>query len=128
MVLSIAVVLSAAGPAAAQQAPNSSQDSAAAELARLHDSLHLSLAQERAWKDYVASTGPNQQADQRRRAAEELMPNLPTPRRVALMESSMAADEADFRQQGAAVVAFYNQLTPSQQKVFDQQTLPRTGS
>jgi hypothetical protein len=36
----------------------------------------------------------------------------------------MTQDLSDFRRQGAAVNAFYNALTPSQQRTFDQQTLP----
>ena len=57
-----------------------------------------------------------------------MMPNVPAPRRIALMEATMAADLADFRKQGAAVTAFYDQLTPAQQRIFDRETLPPAGA
>lgn len=50
------------------------------------------------------------------------MPRLPTPRRIALIEATMAADQADFRLQGLAVVHFYDLLSPAQQRIFDNQT------
>jgi hypothetical protein len=93
-------------------------------LTRLHDELRLSAAQEAAWRQYEAAISPNAQADARRRAAEQMMGSLPTPRRIALMEANMASDAADFRHEGAAVIAFYNQLTADQQKTFDRVTLP----
>jgi hypothetical protein len=107
----------AAAPAMAQQAVN-------AELIRLHDELHLSTAQEMAWHDYTHAIAANPQAEARHRAADQLMPMVPAPRRIALMEAAMASDLADFRREGAAVVAFYNQLTPEQQRTFDRDTLP----
>jgi hypothetical protein len=36
----------------------------------------------------------------------------------------MAQDAADTKRQGAAVLAFYSQLSPAQQQVFDAQTAP----
>jgi hypothetical protein len=121
LALGVSILLAAAGGVGAQQAPSASR---ATEINRLHDALHLTAAQEAAWGKYAAAIAPNPQVDGRRRAAEELMPTLPTPRRVALMESTMAADQADLRQQGAAVTEFYNQLTPAQQQAFDRETLP----
>ncbi len=122
MLLCLTFFIATAGMAAAQQAPQASSQQA--EVSRLHDALHLSASQEEAWRRYAAAIAPNPQIDARRRAAEELMPTLPTPRRVALMASTMAADEADLKQQGAAVTEFYNQLTPAQQQIFDRETLP----
>jgi len=62
-----------------------------------------------------------------RRAAEMLLPQLPTPRRIALVDAAMSLDLADFRKQGVAINTFYARLTPNQQKTFDQRTLPPTG-
>jgi hypothetical protein len=93
-------------------------------LGQLHDALHLGVEQEDAWRDYTAAISSNPQADARHRAARAMMPKLTTPRRVALMEATMEQDLADLRREGQAVVAFYNPLTPSQQAVFDRQTLP----
>ena len=121
LMLGLSLALATAGGAVAQQPSNRSRQ---AELVRLHDALHLTASQEAAWSRYAAAVAPSPQVDARRRAAEELMPTLPTPRRIALMQSTLAADEADLRQQGAAVTEFYNQLTPTQQRIFDRDTLP----
>lgn len=97
-----------------------------AELIRLHDDLKLTDSQDAAWRRYATAIAPDPQALARRRATEALLPTVPTPRRIALIEASMAQDTADFRRQGAAVSAFYATLTPDQQRVFDEDTLPRT--
>jgi hypothetical protein len=118
-----AVLGLAAGPAAqAQQQPP--QQAVSADLIRLHDSLHLTALQEMAWRDYTRAIAPDPQAQARRQAAEQLMPMVPAPRRIALMEAAMESDLADFRREGAAVTAFYNLLTPDQQRTFDRETLP----
>ncbi len=93
-------------------------------LSRLHDELHLSAAQEAAWRSYEAAIEGDAQADARRRSAGQLLPTLPTPRRIALIDATMTSDLADFRRQSQAVLAFYNQLTGAQQKTFDRVTLP----
>src|SRR5947209_7979090 len=95
-----------------------------AELIRLHDDLRLSESQEPAWKDYTAAIAPDPQTQARRRATQELLPMVPTPRRIALIEATMAQDIQDFHRQGEAVKAFYGKLTPEQQRTFDRDTLP----
>jgi hypothetical protein len=105
------------GAAHAAQAVN-------AELIRLHDDLRLSDSQEQAWKDYTAAIAPDPQTQARHRATQELLPMVPTPRRIALIEATMAEDSRDFQRQGAAVKAFYGKLTAEQQRTFDRDTLP----
>ena len=95
-----------------------------AELIRLHDDLRLTESQETAWRDYTAAIAPDPQTVARHRAASELLPLVPTPRRIALIEATMAQDASDFRRQGVAVAAFYAALTLEQQKTFDRDTLP----
>ena len=95
-----------------------------ADLIRLHDELHLTETQEPAWRDYTNAIAPDPQTEARHRATEELLPMVPTPRRIALIEATMAQDNLDFKKQSAAVNAFYNKLSPDQQKVFDRDTLP----
>ena len=102
---------------AAEQAVN-------AELLRLHDDLHLTDSQEAAWRDYTRAIAPTPEAAQRHRATTELLPAIPTPRRIALIEATMTQDAADFRRQGAAVTDFYGKLTAEQQRTFDRETLP----
>ncbi|WP_293383411.1 Spy/CpxP family protein refolding chaperone [Phenylobacterium sp.] len=98
-----------------------------ADLIRLHDELHLTETQEPAWRDYTNAIAPDPQTEARHRATEELLPMVPTPRRIALIEATMAQDDLAFRKQGEAVKAFYALLTPEQQKVFDRETLPSEG-
>ncbi|WP_165837151.1 Spy/CpxP family protein refolding chaperone [Phenylobacterium hankyongense] len=112
--------LMASAAAAAPQAVN-------AELIRLHDDLHLSEAQESAWQAYTTAIAPDPQAEARHRSTSELLPLVPTPRRIALIQATMAADQADFARQGAAVTAFYGQLSVDQQRTFDQDTLAGAG-
>lgn len=109
-----------AGGALAQQPP--------AGLDQLHDALHLSAAQEPAWRAYTSALTSNEGAEARHHATQQLLPTLPTPRRIALIDATMEQDLVDLRRQGQAVDVFYNQLTPQQQQVFDRQTLrTRTG-
>jgi hypothetical protein len=117
IVLGFCIAAFAGGAARAEQAVN-------AELIRLHDDLHLTVDQEMAWRDYTRAIAPAPEAAQRHRATTELLPAIPTPRRIALIEATMAQDAADFRRQGAAVTEFYGKLTPDQQRTFDRETLP----
>jgi hypothetical protein len=93
-------------------------------LDRLHDGLNLSAAEEPAWRDYVAAIAANPQGPARRRATQELLPKLTTPRRIALIDATMEQDVADLHRQGQAVMNFYSRLTPDQQAIFDKETLP----
>ena len=93
-------------------------------LDRIHNSLNLSAAEEPAWRDYVAAVAANPQSAARRRATQEMLPKLSTPRRIALIDATMQQDVVDFTQQGQAVVNFYNHLTRDQQAIFDRVTVP----
>ena len=121
MVLGFCAVLAMGGAARAAEAVS-------AELIRLHDDLKLTDAQEPDWKQYATAIAPDPQAMARQRATQALLPTVPTPRRVALIEAAMAQDAADFKRQGAAVNAFYASLSPAQQRVFDEDTLPQGDS
>jgi hypothetical protein len=116
--LSAAIVLGLVGCAAAQS-----------RLTLLHDALHLSAAQEDAWKAYQRALFDPQDAARARQTAE-LLPTLPTPRRLALIRAQMEADQQAFDRRAAAVTRFYDALTPDQQRTFDRQTgseAPATG-
>jgi hypothetical protein len=112
--------LSAAGAALAQQPPQG--PSPQVQLSQLHDALHLTATQEPAWRAYVAALRPDPSIQARRRSAAEMMPKLPTPRRVDLITAEMDQDLAVMRRQGEAVKAFYAQLSPQQQSTFDRIT------
>ena|SRR5258708_23894787 len=121
IVLSFCVALALGGTAHAAEAVS-------AELIRLHDDLKLSDSQEAAWRDYTTAIAPDPQQAARHRATTELLPMVPTPRRIALIEAAMAQDAIDFKRQSATVTAFYGKLTPVQQKIFDQDTLPSSSA
>jgi periplasmic protein CpxP/Spy len=117
--------LSASGAAAAPPRSSERPPAVSADLLRLHDDLHLSEAQESGWRDYTVAIAPDPQVEARHRAAADLLPAVPTPRRIALMQATMESDAVDFRRHASAVIAFYDQLTPAQQRTFDQETAPR---
>jgi protein CpxP len=96
------------------------------DLSSLHDALHLTAAQESAWRSYTHAINPDPQAEARHRQAGLLLPTLTTPRRVDLIDAEMEDDLAVMQRQGEAVKAFYALLTPSQQRTFDHQTKPNT--
>ena len=116
LILSAVALLATTTAAMAQNPPS--------RLPQLHDALHLDAQQEAAWRDYVRAVTPSQRSLSRREAAQEMLPRLPTPRRIALLDATMNQDIADFQKQGDEVVSFYNQLTPQQQRIFDRQTAP----
>jgi hypothetical protein len=111
--------LAVGGGAAAQQQQGPSL------LARLHDDLRLTPAQAGAWSQYVKALDDGGQMQARRQAAEQMLPQIPTPRRLALIEATMTDELAEFRRQSAAIQAFYAVLTPDQQRTFDRDTTPQ---
>jgi hypothetical protein len=120
--LALTALLAAPGGAWAQP------QSGPPDMARLHEALKLTPAQEKAWATYERAIAPTGEAEARHRETDRMLPSLTTPRRIALVQATLAADEADFRRQAAAVNAFYAALTPAQQRVFDTETRPQGGS
>lgn len=110
----------ALGAAAAAQ-------SVSPQLSKLHDDLRLTASQDGAWRQYVRAIDDGGQMQARRRSAEEMMPQLTTPRRLALMDATMTDELADFHRQSSAIEAFYGRLTPAQQRTFDVDTAPQAG-
>lgn len=117
----LGLALGASGLAAAQ-----AQSPRPARLSQLHDALHLTQAQEDAWRAYTAALQPSAGAQARHQQTQAMMPRLTTPRRIALLDATMQQDVTDMRRQGQAVIAFYDALTPEQQAVFDRQTLQKS--
>lgn len=121
------VILALSAALACTAVAKAAEPAVSAELIRLHDDLRLTPAQESAWMDYARAIAPNRDLEARHRAADQMLSALPTPRRIALIAATMAADEADFRRMGDAVDAFYARLTPAQQTTFDAETVPSGG-
>jgi len=95
----------------------------AGDLQRLHAALHITAAQEDAWRAFVAASGPDPQQQARERSAQAMLPKLTSPQRVDLAIAAMQADLDTMRQRGEALKAFYATLTPDQQKIFDRESL-----
>ncbi|MBE7940989.1 MULTISPECIES: Spy/CpxP family protein refolding chaperone [Ramlibacter] len=95
----------------------------AEHLARLKQKLQLTPAQEPAWQAFTAAMP--QPPAQRPDPAE--MEKLSTPERLDRMKAMRDARAADMDRMSAATKSFYAQLTPQQQKVFDQSAMPRHG-
>ena len=90
---------------------------------QLKAALKLSPAQEGAWTAYTAAMQPPAQRPARMDRAE--MAQLTTPQRIERMQAVQAERQQFMNQRLDAVKAFYAQLTPEQQKVYDQQSLRR---
>ena len=112
-----ALALAPAGAALAQ----------ARDAAELHASLHLTLQQEAAWRTYQQALEPDPVSQSRHKSAQLMMPSLPTPRRIDLIEANMQADFELMHRQGEATKAFYEVLDPEQRITFDHETLPPPG-
>ena len=82
----------------------------------LKEQLKLTAAQEDAWKQFVdAMHSPAPPAPQER----EDWRTLTTPQRLDRMQEMADKHHAAMRQRHDAIRTFYAQLTPEQQKVFD---------
>ena len=94
----------------------------AQRMAQLKADLKISAAQEGAWNQFVAASQPpvSPQRQQQNRADFD---KLTTPQRIDLMQQRMTERQAQMKQRGDAVKAFYAQLTPEQQKTFDSRPM-----
>lgn len=117
----------AAGPAATAQAsqpgPRAQRwaERRAQRLEQLKAALKLSAAQEGAWSAYTAAMQPPAQRPARMDRAE--LAQLSTPQRIERMQALQAERQQFMNQRLDAIKAFYAQLTPEQQKIYDQQSL-----
>lgn len=97
----------------------------AARIARLHDALKLTAAQEPAWSAYVAARQPQAQAARPDFAAQAA---LPAPQReadrIALKKRHLAANEARL----PSLNALYAGLSADQRAVFDKTQLRHRGA
>ncbi|MGJ7915890.1 Spy/CpxP family protein refolding chaperone [Massilia sp. LXY-6] len=91
----------------------------AQRVARLHDELKITPAQESAWNAFVASMKPAQRmaGEHGDRAA---WAGLSAPQRAAKMIEMQKQRTAFMEQRLAALNTFYSVLTPEQKKVFDE--------
>ena len=89
---------------------------AAKRVARLHDELMITPAQEGAWKTFTASMKPPARPQQADHAAWD---KLTAPQRMAKMIDLQKQRTTFMEQRLGAINSFYAVLTPEQKKVFD---------
>lgn len=85
--------------------------------AELHDKLKLSASQEPAWSAFTASMKPTGAVKRPDRAEWE---KLSAPERMERRMAMMKQAEGPMQARLAAMKTFYAQLTPEQQKVFNE--------
>ncbi len=126
LLLSFAALAAASGaPALAQEQAHDQRQAAPpaqAQIQHLREALRLRPDQQDAWRAYQSAIAPDPQQAAAARQAGLLMPNLPTPRRLALIRAQMQASLTAFDRVAQAVDAFYAGLSPDQQRIFDEQT------
>lgn len=99
----------------------------AAHLTALKEKLKLTAGQEAAWKTFTEDAQPGPRPGMDRKAVHEEFEKLSTPERLDRMQAMADIRRARMAERAAAIKAFYAQLTPAQQKVFDAEGLPRHG-
>jgi Spy/CpxP family protein refolding chaperone len=92
----------------------------AERVAKLHDELKITPAQENAWNAFVASMKPAHRAGDRQHGDRAAWANLPAPERAQKMIERQKARTAAMEQRLAALNSFYSVLSPEQKKVFDE--------
>ncbi len=95
----------------------------AAHTQHMRDMLQLRPEQEPALKAFLEATKPDIRKVEMKRGEDgkpaEKPKMLTTPERLDMQAKRMAEHQAAFSKRAAATRAFYGQLSPSQQKVFD---------
>ena len=107
-----------------RRAPNRAkmQERMAQRQAALKHSLELSASQEPAWNTFVATMKPGERPTRMSPLSQEEIQKLTTPERVERMRAQRTQRQAQMDLRADAVLAFYAQLNPAQQKTFDAQT------
>lgn len=96
----------------------------AERLSGLKAKLNLASEQEAAWNTFTSATqtGMHRMGGDRKAMRDEFA-KLSTPERIDRMQASSEMRRAQMAERAAAIKAFYAQLTPEQQKVFDAEAM-----
>lgn len=98
----------------------------AAHLAGLKEKLALTAGQEAAWNAFTAASQPGpHRPGMDRKAMREEFEKLSTPARLDRMQAMAEMRQAWMAERAEATKAFYAQLSPEQQSVFDAEAMPR---
>lgn len=93
-------------------------------MEQLKTRLQLSPEQEPAWRAFQARMTPPQRQDYGQRGERPDFAAMSTPQRIERMKAWQAQRQTAQEQRMDATLAFYQALNPSQQRVFDQDTVP----
>jgi hypothetical protein len=85
--------------------------------------LQVSPNQEGAWNNWVAAMRPNPANMEQRHKMHEEFARMSTPERIDRMRQMRAQRSAEMDRRADATKALYAQLTPPQQKAFDEVSL-----
>jgi protein CpxP len=91
----------------------------AQRVAKLHDELKITPAQESAWNAFVASMKPAQRAGANQHGDRAAMAGLSAPERAQKMIERQKQRTVFMEQRLTALNSFYSVLSPDQKKVFD---------
>ena len=137
---SLAVAQAAPAPADGAQAASSSvgaeagrkdgsrwAEHRAKRMDALKQELKLDAKQEDAWNRYTEAMSQSRQPRSKDDRVD--FSKLSTPERLDHMRERMAERQERFEQRSDAIKAFYAELTPEQQKIFDERATrgPRRG-
>lgn len=95
------------------------QENRAKHLSELKEKLQLSPEQTAAWDAFAGAGEKGMRQGMDKQAMRSEFEKLNTPQRLDKMMALSEARRAKMAERAAAVKAFYAQLTPEQQKVFD---------
>lgn len=96
----------------------------AEHLSGLKAKLNLAPEQEAAWNTFTSASQPGMHrmgGDQK--AMRDEFAKLSTPERIDRMQARSEMRRAEMAERAEAIKAFYAQLTPEQQKVFDAEAM-----
>lgn len=98
----------------------------AVHLATLKEKLKLKPEQEAAWNTFASTAKPGvKRTGMDRTAMKAEFTKLSTPERLDKMLAIADMRRARMAERATAVKAFYAQLTPEQQSVFDAEAMPK---
>lgn len=100
------------------------QEQRAKRLSGLKEKLDLTPAQEAAWDAFAGAAQPVMRQSVDRQAMRDEFAKLNTPQRLDKMLAMSEQRRARMIERSQATRAFYAQLTPAQQGVFDAEAMP----
>jgi hypothetical protein len=95
----------------------------AERLSGLKEKLKLAPEQEAAWTAFASASQPAMHPEDRQAKRAEFA-KLNTPQRLDRMQAMAEVRRARMAERTQAIKAFYAQLTPEQQGVFDAEAMP----